>query len=1498
MGLGVSREDSEVATVTPRSPDNSAMGCCSSATAVQKTHSLTGLADSCSFDSVPRLSGTSTSDTKALRPQLPPTALPSKANEGPNLSETLETCNTAPHFEAPTAGRTEDPGSRFLLQGVQLERSQFLRLPVEAPLRVLLGAVEIRDRWLEPNVELCCEIRLFQPRAALTLALFPESSYAESKLTAAVKGEMKGGHSSLWLFGEQVAFSGDAVRQERKADGGLQAQVLLIEKSSGDKLAATTHFRVPTAGERQEALWSRATFSTRRVGHLCVAAGWVGSELVGWLSQEVLRRASFGKWEWIAETLDAMGQSEVYDVGSGSCDQEGRCLLDYAAMTVLAEPKAAKVLHRLLDAGIRPRVDNEGLTALHYAAFAGSGDAVTALLRAKACCDAKAHGGITPLMLAALAGSLACARLLWESGADVASVDEQGQTAATWVCLGCGEPPSRSGRHRLLNNGPEEIKSMGGISSGLHEALDRRRPPGMAEPWGGPDRRELLGDMVDRLCAAPSFDGPASPSGAQAAQQWMPILREASKPGPVRCGCFAELYARLRRSQGLAIPLLGAVLCSAIHQGRYWGEQLCRMLLREAVDLPVTGRLPDGRSIVEKALDLGWDDVALLLFDRGASLDSDLAAQARALRAAVEGGHRELAKRLIGQWAEERDAWARPAAPEAEGLAECPVCFRALCEGGPAALVDASGRRTCGHFLCTACATELSLQSTSPRCPVCRQTFQPPPHRPPDPREDPAAWFAFFDEEGSGYLERQLLEKVLPAVVPVDAAKLEASLRGSLWREWDPAGEGRISRKAFCAERGLLRWLAEHLVELNEEREKGPPPPLDQDREGWFRHWATAGTTGMGKAEVLRAVLKSCGTSSLEASAVAASREWIERCWLLWDRDKSGRISLKEFCAEGGLADMMLQQSTLAAAKRVVRRMELEVHDPAALVACCQQLVECAVGIRPEDAVESWPATACRRLRERASQPAREEFEEVLSRGVQQVVLAMQRNNGSAKLFAWGCRALAALVVRPPAQPADSHTWSWADNDYGNSVCGGSNSNCNASQPTLEKMFILLDNSKAATANESGPPMANDVPLWLFVMRQFLLLVPREDPKEPNAKSVGGPLPIAPGALREAGTCALATMRHLCDHTGSEAGNAALEELLAVLKKDERGSAALLAWISAAVAALAADGRALAEVAVQATATGTSAPNPRATGSTSLLPSLSSLLTASARGLKAAGPVRPPSSPALAARVATGLLSSLRRIPATARNGAGGGTTTPAGDGSTRGRVTLRDGHIAVGDVVRLHNDLERAKREQEPPEHFGGWCDRMAFCLDFPGRVVEIPRRSPRMPEVLRISHGALGCWCWNAKAVAEVISDAGLLPFEEDECGPGAALTIGDEVRIDVTVEEAKQLQVNHGGWNDRMTQCCGRVGRLEAIDKAGDMKVLVPGAGAFVWNPRALRSLHAQRWESALCERLCGSIEGTLPLALLAALSCLGCRLDADGMKAAYAELAADVRRLVRC
>eukprot|EP00930_Biecheleria_cincta_P018922 TRINITY_DN14591_c0_g1_i2.p1 TRINITY_DN14591_c0_g1~~TRINITY_DN14591_c0_g1_i2.p1 ORF type:complete len:1558 (+),score=329.45 TRINITY_DN14591_c0_g1_i2:37-4710(+) len=1459
MGQGASHEEH----FPVASSDGQAMGCCSSSERTQSVADLTGVAEfgtssSSSACRPPKAEHGVVRPTKADAPTLPASALPIRPE------------SAACSFQAATDfGDGED---RHLLQGIHLERSQFLRLPDSAPLRVRVGSVEVIDRFLESNAEVACEIRLYAPRNALMIALFPETSYAEVKQTAPAKGETKGFGRSTWLFEEELAFEGEAVGEERRVDGGLQAQVLLIDCVSGTRLAASSLFKVPTDSEQFEPLWSKATFTSRRIGQVSVASGWIGTEMVGWLSQEVLRRASLGNWDWVSETVHAMSSQELRDMVESSCDAARRRILDYAAMSVMAEPQAKHVFNQLLKAGVSPEghADLEGLTALHYASFAGSCDAVEALLAARAQPEVAAAGGVTPLMLAALAGSLPCARSLLEAGASIAAVDDEGQTAVTWVCLGCGEPPSRSGRNRFLNNGPEEVKAMAGISGGLHEALDRRRSRGGTEPWGGPDRRELLGELIDSFCQSAAFEGASSPSGAAAARRWLPLLREASKPGPVRCGCFSEVYGKLQKNPGLYVPLMGGVLRASIEEGRHWGEQLCRMLLREAPELPVSGRLSDGRPLVETAFDLGWDEVALMLCDRGASLDINLTAQARALRAAVDSGHREIAKEIVGQWAEERDAWSRPAAPEQEGLAECPVCFRALCEAGPAVLFSSAGRRSCGHFLCCTCAAELSIQSSSPRCPVCRQPFQPPVQRPPDPREDPAAWFAFFDEAQTGYLDRQLLERVLPAVVPVDAEQLEASLHGELWHEWDPSGEGRVSRRAFCGEKGLLRWLVEHFEELQQEQEKGPLPRLEVDREGWFLHWASAGTKLMGKAEVLRAVLKSCGTSSLEASAVAASREWIERCWLLWDRDGSGKISLKEFCAEGGLADMMLQQSSLAAAKRVVRRMELETHDPAALVACCQHLVELAVGIRPEDPVDSWVAAACGRLRERASQPAHEEFEAVLQRGSEQVVLAMTRNTSSAKLFAWGCRALTALCLPPPSsfedKPNEPHL---EDSKHGNSLNGSGGNSCDGNHLALDKLFAIIRTDIPEKVDSRSS----------FVLKGFLALLPKDDRGTSTA-----PPPIAPGALREAGLCALAALRALCDREGPASVTQVCQELISVLQDGDSGTAAHVSWIAAAIAVLAMDGQSLCEMMLQsmhdAFPTGEGHSRTRAV---SLLPSLRGLLTAVAEGLK-----RPPSrlpTAAVAAELTAALLASLRTLPAAARNGAGGGASMP----SSKSRVTLRDGHVAVGDVVRLHSDVERVKREQEPPEHFGGWCDRMAFCLESPGRVVEIPKRSARLPEVLRISHGALGCWCWNAKSVAEVLPDAGLLPFEECDTGPGAALTIGDEVRIEVTVEEAKTLQVNHGGWNDRMSQCCGRVGRLEAIDKAGDMKVLVPGAGSFVWNPAALRSLHAQRWDLALVERLSGSIEGLLPLTLLAALAGLGCRLDDAGLQAALHELA---------
>ena len=62
---------------------------------------------------------------------------------------------------------------------------------------------------------------------------------------------------------------------------------------------------------------------------------------MGWLAEEVLRRSTMGKWDWVAETLDAMGAAEVLELSEGCCDTEGRSILEYAAMSV-ADTKALK----------------------------------------------------------------------------------------------------------------------------------------------------------------------------------------------------------------------------------------------------------------------------------------------------------------------------------------------------------------------------------------------------------------------------------------------------------------------------------------------------------------------------------------------------------------------------------------------------------------------------------------------------------------------------------------------------------------------------------------------------------------------------------------------------------------------------------------------------------------------------------------------------------------------------------------------------------------------------------------------------------------------------------------------------------------------------------------------------------------------------------------------------------------------------------------------------
>lgn len=1470
------------------------------------------------------------------------------------------------------------------LHEVKLDASQYSRLPEGVPLRVFVGIAEFTDRWFEPNEDLMCEVRLYPPQGFFASTFFHESSCVGTKSTASVKGETAGvAGTAYWFFGEELTFDGEEVSRERHAEGALQAQVFL-SRPTGEKLAGTGLLPVPTESQRREPLWTRAMFS-RNVGQVLVAAGWIGPDMVGWLAAEVSMRANLGKWTWVAETLKAMGAQEVQRVASGKLGEDGWSVLMYASMSAAVEPAAAEAVEMLLAAKADPCVaDKDGLTAAHYAAFAGADASLASLLGAGADCSAAAEGGVTPLMLAALVGHAPAVQVLLSAGAPVATVDADGLTAAVWVCMGCeaadaaesekqgqmaallnkirrkastadmgrttstfSDTGANANANRSTTTSQPDRRALMAVINGLWKAAERGVPEDPEALWQCSSRPELLGLLTRELLGVghqngrntgdPTDSADADAEGSNVSkgtgtsdeggenvcgsgdavskmdieQVWLPLAYETAKPGPAKAGCYEELYDQVMQQDR---TILGRVLREALLRGAPY-EELCRTMLQSGGDFAFRPTLEDGRTLVEIALDLQWNEVALLLCDRNSSLQAGPAAQARAMQAAVAHGHKELVLRLTAQWGSKRDAWERPSPPASEGLAECPVCFVPLALSdrppqGAGAFLDEAGHRVCPHHLCLTCSLELERQNSVPKCPICRHTFKPPAEKLPDPLEDPIRWFEFVDESRSGYLERQTLEQVLPAVVPVDVGRLVVATKGPLWKDWDPAEEGKISVNAFCSERGLLRWLAEHIAEARDERLRGTAPNMQQDAKAWFQHWARPGDCRMGKAEVLRVVLKTAGVASLDFDAVAANRQWVEEQWGQWDRNGDGDIDLDEFFVEKGLRDCLLQWSALATAKRAVSRMSMEQSDHAALVSCCQQIVECAVGIAPEDPPKRWAQKARQRLVERAVMPVREDYEATLAEAARQVVASMQRNQGSAKLFAWCCRALGALSFAP----FDAHDPSSCEN-------------------ALE---VLLD---GPATNGHAPVDSVQEPLWRLVTVGFVKLLPEhqggaftrlananEEPakgergRRRNSSSSAASPTFSPGALREAGLCAVCALRLLVDRAGPSAGdqvfatlatsltarcneksgakassgpdldNAGLAALAGWLQGSagfERAStpgAQLMAWVGVVVSVLTTDSVSLVQALLNQE-------------KQKFASSIASYFASLARGLnkpipagflqlrRPAAPVRrPPTTASLAARLVQALLAGFQSNSFSARS-------CLFKDGPDHAyRTRTRDGRLAVGDAVRMNPSLETVRHEQEPAEHFGGWCDRMAFCLDFPGRIVEIPRRAPRMPEVLRISHGAMGCWCWNVSAVLEVIPDTGLLPFEEAGAGPGVALTIGDEVRIAVSVEEAKALQVNHGGWNERMSQCCGKVGRLEAIDKAGDMKILVPGIGAFVWNAAALQAPQAQWWESALRERLRGPLEGTLPLAALAALSALGSRLDDEGLRKVFTDMRA--------
>lgn len=128
--------------------------------------------------------------------------------------------------------------------------------------------------------------------------------------------------------------------------------------------------------------------------------------------------------------------------------------------------------------------------------------------------------------------------------------------------------------------------------------------------------------------------------------------------------------------------------------------------------------------------------------------------------------------------------------------------------------------------------------------------------------------------------------------------------------------------------------------------------------------------------------------------------------------------------------------------------------------------------------------------------------------------------------------------------------------------------------------------------------------------------------------------------------------------------------------------------------------------------------------------------------------------------------------------------------------------HLTRGDKVKVDVDLDTFRKLQK--ENQSGWNDGMKQCMEETGTIVTIPH-----PSVMRVQFEDARIW----SIVRAVLTRMGT--FRK-----------GDMVQIIGSYNAAVELQVGHGGWNERMEEVLGQTGSIVDIDSDGDLRLDVKG------------------------------------------------------------------------